>query len=134
MQIGFLAVAALGLGASPVMADEAWNTSLGTVAWMDNIGDMAMLGTEDGSTRIFLPGLAGDVMGGRGAYDGYWTADGAADDCGMQMIDPAGHKARAWGRVVITFVNPGFPSDWAGVYGHCFDEPSLPISGTAITG
>jgi hypothetical protein len=131
---------ALGLfSTGTALADEAWDTQLGRVYWESDMGDMAILRIDNAgggvAARIYLPGLAGDMMGGRGSYHGYWIA--APDDdggCGAQLIGPDGFKSDQWGQTVLTFVHDDFPSDWAGTYTECFDSAAVPISGVAIVG
>lgn len=130
--------AALSIVSAPVFADEVWQTAYGMIAWEADSGDTAILRLDDlenGRTvRLYVPGLAADVMGGRGAYTGVWIADQGADTCVTQMTGPDGYKSDQWGTFTITFVGTEFPSDWAGVFGACLDSQDLPISGVAQTG
>jgi hypothetical protein len=127
------------LTAAPAMADEAWMTQLGFMFWETSRDTMAVLAVEgeDGAvtSRVYLPGLAGDMMAGRGTYQGYWIArpDGATG-CGVQLTGPDGWKSPLWGQVTISFVNDAFPSDWAGFYTECFGAERIPLSGLAQVG
>ena len=131
--------AAAVLAGAPALADEAWMTQLGRIYWDTSDGAMAVLALEgDGGSvaaRIYVPGLAGDMMGGRGTYHGYWIAapDGSAG-CGAQLSGPDGWKSPLWGQVTISFVNDAFPSDWAGFYTECFGTDPMSLSGTALVG
>ena len=125
--------AATTLGAMPALADEVWNSNIGEIAWEESLGDDAVLrlGDGDGLMRMIVPGLARDTMGGRGAYTGMWIAAEGDVACATQMVDPLGSKSEFWGTFTITFVNDGFPSDFAGVYGLCLDSPTMPIQAHA---
>tara|TARA_R110002073_G_scaffold330703_1_gene514716 strand:+ start:1052 stop:1492 length:441 start_codon:yes stop_codon:yes gene_type:complete len=129
--------AATLLSAAPAMADEMWDSALGPILWDSDLGDVAIWRLDDLTNgtvvRLYLPGLAADVSGGRGAYRGFWLAEGGdpAEACLTQMIAPDGMKSLFWGQVTLTFVRPDFPSDWAGVVGQCFDTPSMPLAGAA---
>lgn len=129
--------AATVAAASPSVADESWTSNFGPVLWESDSGEIAILRLDDinnGHTvRLYVPGLAADVMGGRGAYWGYWIADGGdnADMCSAQMTGPDGFKSSYWGQFTITFVSPDFPSDWAGVFGACFEEQTVAVTAVA---
>lgn len=136
MRAAFSLMALLSL-ALPAAADEMWDTQFGRMLWETDIGDTAVFvrdAPDQPRLRAFIQGLALDVAGGRGAYSGFWTIEGGEQDCPMQMTDPMGTKTSAWGQLQITFVGTGFPSDWAGLSGSCFETPDQPISGVAVTG
>lgn len=135
-----VAAAMVGLFGAPALADEVWSTLLGDVAWETDVGDTAVFVMEapaGGARRIYVPGLAADVGGGRGSYEGYWidsNAAATASTCAVSMMDPMRTLSPNWGRVTITFVEDGFPSDWTGLWGDCFDAPSRVLNGTARVG
>jgi len=130
----YLTAAAL-ICAGPATADEMWTSALGPIIWESTLDDIAVLRLDDRSNgqvvHLYVPGLASDVMGGRGSYQGYWLADGGdpVDRCATQLVAPDGAKSHYWGQFTITFVRTEFPSDWAGVAGACFDTPSVALSG-----
>lgn len=125
---------------APTLADEMWSTPFGYVAWEDNRGDIAVFrmmgddGVTQGSMRLFLPDLPADTMGARGVYFGYWTDTGADSPCIADLVDAMGNKSASWGRLVVSFLSPEFPSDWAGLTGYCFEEPTMPINATPANG
>lgn len=134
-------ISALGLtlAAGPLRADEAWDTTLGRIYWDISLGDTAILRLDapDGSAalRLYLPGLAADMLGDRGTYAGVWFAAGDTfpllPECDYHLVAPDGTWASSWGTLTLTFVRPEAPSDWAGTYGPCFEEQTEPLSGVA---
>lgn len=135
-----LALAAALLG-SPVLADEAWETNLGYAVWEETRGADAVLrlyqgpGTEGPVTRLVVPGLGRDMMGGRGSYEALWLSTEGETACAVEVIDPMdGTKTGYWGSALLTFVSPDFPSDWAGVYGDCLAAPTRPLQARALVG
>ncbi|WP_333827827.1 hypothetical protein [Pararhodobacter sp.] len=121
-------------------ADEMWSTPYGYVAWEDTRGDMAIFrmmgddGLTPGTMRLFVPGLPADTEQGRSVYFGYWTDPAADAPCAFDVIDAMGNKSPSWGRLTLSFLSGGFPSDWAGLTGYCFDEPTMPINATPAYG
>ncbi|MCB1361890.1 MAG: hypothetical protein H6899_08605 [Rhodobacter sp.] len=127
----------LALCATPALADEVWTTPMGPVAWETDLGANAVLRLDqpDGRVvRLIVPGLATDVMGGRGSYTGVWVSSRGDEACATEMVDPLGGKSPYWGTFTLTFVHDAFPSDWAGVYGSCLDTPDRPVAGVAQVG
>ncbi|GAB1379451.1 hypothetical protein [Pararhodobacter aggregans] len=129
------------LAAAPALADEAWETNLGYAIWEDTRGPDAVLrlyqgeGTEGPVTRLIVPGLGRNTGGGRGSYDALWLSSEGETACAVEVIDPMdGSKTPYWGSAILTFVNPGFPSDWAGVNGDCLAAPTLPLQARALVG
>jgi hypothetical protein len=121
-------------------ADEMWSTPYGYVAWEDTRGDIAVLrmmgddGLTPGTMRLFVPGLPDDLMGGRHVYFGYWTDPAADSPCAFDVLDAMGGKSPSWGRLTLNFLDPEFPSNWAGLTGYCFDEPTNPLNATPAYG
>ena len=125
----------VSLSAAPLLADEAWDSNFGPVIWEADFGDTAVLMLEDTESgrivRLYVDGLAADVMGGRGAYQGIWIASAGDEACTVQVVGPDGFKSNQWGQFVITFVGEDFPSDWAGVYGTCLETPTNAVTAVA---
>lgn len=126
MRLPLLAAATLAL-AAPVLADETWTTPDGQVVYLDEIGDAAIftapLGTD--LLRIYLPGLAGNYDD-RATHEGYFIANGQGD-CGVSLTAPDGFGGRDWGRVIVTFDRPAFPTGFTMMIGGCFDTPRLGV-------
>jgi hypothetical protein len=121
-------------------ADEIWDTSWGRMHWETDLGGRIAVLTVPGdgavgALRMFVEGLAEDVAGGRDTYIGVWAWDRRDGGCAIAVADPVGGKTtRYWGTFRITFVEDGFPSAWAGVWGECADAPTNAISGQPNTG
>jgi hypothetical protein len=134
-----LSVIAATLAAPAALADEAWMTQFGPMQWEDSRESMAILNlfgpevANPAQFRVFLPRLADDVNGGRGVYVGFWTSNAGDAPCPVDLLDPMGTKTRHWGQFTLNFVGDDFPSDWAGLYGDCFDAPSYRVTGTILT-
>jgi len=128
------ALAATLLAAAPALADEAWTSGYGPIIWEADIGETAVLRLDEtgsGSVIHFLvPGLARDVSGGRGTYQGLWIASQGEVPCLTDMVDPlTGAKSPYWGSFTLTFLRTEYPSDWAGAFGNCFDAQTDPLVG-----
>ncbi|WP_323036123.1 hypothetical protein [Pararhodobacter sp.] len=131
MRIAILATA-LAVAITPAMADETWITDRGTLVWQDTLGDTAVLemNTDAGLRLVaYVPGLGRDMLGGRSTYHGYWLANQGDAACEAQLTGPDGEKSHYWGTFTMSFVRDGFPSDWAGTSGSCFDPQETTISG-----
>ncbi len=135
------AMLAAPLVATPALADEGWESNLGFIIWEETMGLDAVLraftaeGTSGPVIRRVVPGRGRDALGGRGAYHGVWVASSSNVRCATEMLDPvSGAPTPFWGGVVVTFINDGFPSDWAGVYGNCLATPASPITARALVG
>lgn len=124
--------------AAPALADEVWDSNLGQISWLETDGADALLGVmgEGGGPMIHMvvPGLGADTGGGRGTYTGIWIASDGEYPCVTEMLRPDGSKSSYWGSFTITFLEDGFPSDFAGAYGDCLDAPSLPLQAHARVG
>jgi hypothetical protein len=116
-------LAAALLLATPVAADEVWNSNWGQVVYLADVGSTAVL-TVPYSTdlaHIYLPGMAGNFEQ-RGLHDGYWiSAD--AGPCDATMTGPDGVSSTNWGRVTLIFDNPAYPSGFTALWGICMMDP-----------
>jgi hypothetical protein len=133
------AVIVLAAGAAPALADEVWSTPFGDMQWEITLRDMAVFnlygdGVAPSEMRLFLPGLQADVMGGRGHYSGFWTAESGEPACSAALTDPMGTTTYDWGRVELTFDSPEFPSSWTARFGTCFGEPEETFRGVTPAG
>ena len=140
MRASLFTALALSVVAAPAVADEAWQTNMGPIIWEQTMGPDAVLRLYSGDdesqvdVRMIVPGLGDDMMGGRGTYTGLWVAYDGDVACSVEMVDPLGGKSAYWGTFTLTFLEDGFPSDWAGAYGECLNPPSAPIQAHALVG
>lgn len=130
-----ISIACAALMAAPAVADETWKTDIGTMIWEDDYdgGAIFMIEISGKPARFYIEGLRGDDET-RGNYKGYWINTDDEQMCTSQLTGPDGTKSRTWGRVSLTFLDPAFPSDWVLLAGDCLEEPSIPLTGRAITG
>lgn len=129
-----LTVALMQGGAA--FADEAWVLESGEEAIYEaDAGDVGVFRyqTEYQDMRIYLPGLPLD-LDQRTTYDGYWIDTASGGDCGAEMLGADGTKSRHWGRAILTFDSPGFPSGWTALLGYCFDPYMTALRANAIYG
>ena len=118
------AAAAVAAFCTPAIADEAWEiASEGTVFYEKDIGDMAVFQLAAGGSvvRFYMPELA-SMLDDRGTHEGYWIDD---DDgpCDANLAGPDGHNSDNWGKIILTFDQSTFPSNWTALVGQCVDQP-----------
>ena len=115
---------------TPVLADEVWNTEWGQVVYEEEIGDVAIWSYPTDKGRrgwVYFPGLAGNYDH-RSVHAGYWIEDGAGS-CMVELIGVDGRRSNNWGRVILVFDGPAFPTSWTALGGDCFDEPDASLRG-----
>lgn len=128
---------ALLFAAMPAAADEVWRTDLGQVAWEKEVGDAAVfrVNLPNGKfARFYIENLPARIENRTGIFSGYWisTADEAL--CPAELVGPDGTRSHTWGRLELTFVKPGFPSDWVMHTSRCVDELNETLIGLAQVG
>lgn len=111
------------------LADEVWTTPEGDIIYEDDVDGMAVLSYPllDVRAMIYFPGLAGNYSA-RSTHEGFWIAN-EPGPCPVVMESPDGVRSRSWGRAVIRFDVPEFPSDVTMWLGSCFNDPDIPIRG-----
>ncbi|PSK81002.1 hypothetical protein CLV79_11833 [Limimaricola soesokkakensis] len=123
MRIPFCAALAVAV-AGPVAAGEMWVSDLGALAYETDEGDTAILSfpTEDAAQgRLYIPGLAGNWKQ-RGVHEAYWIAEGEGL-CGATLTGPDGIGSTMWGRAVVAFDKPEFPTGFTVTLGDCMSTP-----------
>ena len=118
------------LTAASAMADEVWDTDMGRVIYEDEIAGAAIWSYPADNGRrgwIYLPGLAGNYDN-RSVHEGYWIEDGKGP-CMVEIVGVDGRRSTNWGRVILVFDGPAFPTSWTALGGECFDDPTLPVRG-----
>ncbi|RIJ24326.1 hypothetical protein D1224_08810 [Henriciella barbarensis] len=142
----FSAVAALAMfflagGMADAQQREVWQTEIGTVVYDHETarGEAVLtfpIANSDQRGVAFIPQLAGNRTN-RGIFYGLWIEpDGSgAPACDFAITDPETNTPRqTWGRIQITFVDPGIPSSWVLRRGYCFDDYSEFLIGRPVGG
>lgn len=132
---GFVLAAALTLSATMAVADEFWDTELGRIIYEADVEGQAILSfpTDSGiSLMAYFPGLAGNYEH-RNVHHGIWIMPGLGD-CPTEMTGIDGTSGSNWGRVVIGFDGPSFPTSFTALFGRCLEEPTNTVRAEAATG
>jgi hypothetical protein len=131
------------LYALPVAADEVWSTPAGQIVYETVLdGGMAVFSmpaqplmydaTAGATGWVYIPDLA-NADGVRSFHEAFWIVEGM-QYCPMAMVAPDGRKSFAWGRALIAFDAPSFPSGFTMITGLCAYEPFLPIRAEPVLG
>lgn len=110
-----------------VSADEVWNSNYGRVVYQADRGKTAVW-TYPGGT-IFIEGLAGVAPSDRGIYYGYWVGKSNVK-CDTGREDGSGKLSKTWGRFLIRFTVPNFPTPWQARWSYCEREPTFSWNAT----
>jgi len=124
-----MAIGAGLLAAPPVLADETWDTPYGLAIYEDEVDGQTILTvpTDTGTARVYIPGLAGNYDN-RSTHWGYWIQAGVGP-CDAAITGADGVRSSQWGRVVIAFDRPAFPTPWTALFGACFEDPHISVRG-----
>ncbi len=138
LMIGASALA-MASASGAAFADEAWNSTFGTVEWETQVGETVVFSysapSGSGAARVFIEDAHASMLANeRGSYSGYWIEYDQQEVCEASLTDPLGGQSRNWGRFEITFVREGFPSDWTAQWGYCFADPDENWIGHALLG
>ena len=121
--------------AAPLMADEVWTTATGDIVYLADEYGAAILSFTDtygGEGELVFPGLAGNFSD-RGVHHGHWV--GAGDlQCAAGLGRPGGTSSLSWGRAVIAFDDPGFPSAFTVLLGDCDNPLDRSLRAIPVTG
>ena len=122
-------VALIALMPLAAAADEVWTTPLGDIVYEQDMQGFAILSIprQGRVATLYFPGLGGNFSN-RSTHEGYWISDGP-NDCGAMLYGVRGQGSRDWGRVVVAFDGPAFPTDLTLWFGSCFGQPSQPVRG-----
>ncbi len=131
-----LALAALlapPLLATPVAADEVWTSVMGDVVYESEVSGAAIFSftNVDGyPARLVIPGLAGNYDN-RGTHEAFWLGDGAGEcDSFMSLSD--GPETSQWGRALVSFDNPAYPTSFSVALGWCFGPLTISLRAEAL--
>ncbi len=114
-----VSLAALCLAAMPTiaLADEVWNSSLGEITYLADVGSTAIFSVGDGF-RIYIEGLGGQYYQNSGTYSGYWIDNGPGS-CPQTVTAPDGWSSLNWGNVQLTFDPNGFQRSYTMRLNYC---------------
>lgn len=119
-----LPAAALVLALSaPAFADEVWISATGPIIYQEDAYGSAILSftnTDGSAAELVIPGLAGNSTE-RGVHHGFFIGQGALE-CDTAMARPGGLASLDWGRAVVSFDRPTFPTGFTVTMGDC-DAP-----------
>ncbi len=110
-------------------ADETWITPRGTVVYEKDFAGMAVLSLPlpNATAMIYFPGLASNFTN-RSTHEGFWIAN-ENGPCSASLAAPDGQRSTSWGKAVIAFDRPAFPTDWSLWLGNCLGPATTPIRG-----
>lgn len=119
------------LFALPASADEVWTTQYGDIVYQADVGSDAIwtfTHPYNGSATLVIPGLAGNFQN-RGTHEAYWLgANGGI--CPAALTHPNAGTSTTWGRAIVSFDKPAFPSSLSVVLGDCFFDLNTVLRGT----
>ncbi|MCT4559219.1 MAG: hypothetical protein N4A61_14310 [Pelagimonas sp.] len=119
---------ALGLGATMAQADESWMSDMGRLIYQSEENGAAIFSftnVDAYPAELIIPGLAGNYDN-RGVHEAYWIGQGAGT-CPAFMARPGGQSTTNWGRALISFDRPAFPTGFTLTLGDCFGPMSYAI-------
>jgi hypothetical protein len=131
-----MAVASAAFLAAPAAADEMWKTDNGQVIWEKDYQGGAIFRMDvpgNKMVRFYIEGLTTDVEM-RGHFKGYWISTIDEDMCTAELRGPDGTRGQTWGSLTLSFLSPGFPSDWVLMTGDCLAPLDYMLAGHADTG
>lgn len=120
------------LAANPVSADEMWQSEMGWIEYTAEENGAAIFTFTNldayGATLV-IPGLAGNYDQ-RGVHEAFWIGEGAGD-CEAFLSLPGGEPSANWGRALISFDTPAYPTGFTMTLGYCFDPLSYSMRAEA---
>lgn len=122
------------LCATPALADEVWQTDHGEAVYLSEQDGAAIFTfphPDGGEATLWIPGLAGNYDN-RAVHEAFWVGS-APGDCpvSMHLNLPEAVPSRHWGRAVIGFDVPAFPTSWTLTLSDCFGPPTHSLRGIA---
>ncbi len=108
--------------ATPAVADEVWTSDMGQVVYQTEENGAAILSftnVDAYPATLVIPGLAGNYSD-RGVHDAYWIGQGAGYCDAFLTIPGSDQPSTNWGRAVVSFDQPSFPTGFTMTLGDCF--------------
>ncbi len=122
----------MGAVACAASADEIWQSEMGWIAYEAEENGAAIFSftnLDAYGAILVIPGLAGNYDN-RGVHEAFWIGEGAGD-CGAFMSLPGGAPSAQWGRALVSFDQPAFPTSFTLSLGYCFEPLSYSIRAVA---
>ena len=104
-----------------------------SAVWTSMMGDIVYAAEENGAAiftftnldaypaRLVIPGLAGNYSN-RGTHEAFWLGGGSGTCPAFMAIAGDDYSTTDWGRAVIAFDKPAFPTSITVTIGWCFEE------------
>lgn len=106
----------------PSLADEVWTSPTGDIVYESEMAGDAIWSfyhPADGSgATLIIPGLAGNYDE-RSTHEAYWIGN-SPGLCLSTMTHPSGVSGNTWGRAIVSFDEPAFPTSLSIAMGDCF--------------
>jgi len=105
--------------AMPALADETWTSKFGEVVWVTDVDGTAIFSVPTeigGEAQIYLPGFNMNIK--RDTHWGYWLIPGG-ESCDADLTGINGIASNQWGRVVVIFDKPDYPTSFTAAFGKC---------------
>lgn len=106
---------------SAAMADEVWTSDMGDIVYKAEENGAAIFSFVNVDAYpgvLVIPGLAGNYSN-RGVHEAYWVGQGSGY-CPAFLSPPGGEATTNWGRALISFDRPAFPTGFTLTLGDCF--------------
>lgn len=117
----FRSILLASLLATPVLADEVWDSDFGAIVYQDEQQGMAIFSFRnfDGyQATLVIPGLAGN-FDNRGVHDAFWVGKGPGS-C-LSSMSFGDMNGASWGQAKLIFDKPSYPTSFTLLMGECFD-------------
>ena len=111
--------------ATPATADEVWTSMMGDIVYAAEENGAAIFtftNFDAYPARLVIPGLAGNYSN-RGTHEAFWLGGGSGTCPAFMAIAGDEYSTTDWGRAVIAFDKPAFPTSFTVTIGWCFEEP-----------
>ena len=127
-----LTLAALLL-ATPVAADEVWRSEMGDFVYEKDEGGAAYISftnVDAYPAMLVIPGLAGNYDN-RSVHEAFWIGTGAGYCDGFMGLADSDEMTTNWGRALVSFDGPAFPTSFTLTLGDCFGPLNYALRATA---
>lgn len=108
--------------ATPAVADEVWTSDMGQIVYQteeNGAAHFSFTNVDAYPATLVIPGLAGNYSD-RGVHDAYWIGEGAGYCDAFLTIPGSDLPSTNWGRAVVSFDQPSFPTGFTMTLGDCF--------------